>query len=39
MQRVVQRDLSPVFCCGAYHNQGVRDVLDEVVDLLPRRST
>ena len=33
--RVVQRDLSPVFCCGAYHNQGVRELLDEVVDLLP----
>ena len=33
--RVVQRDLAPVFCCAAYHNQGVREVLDEVVDLLP----
>jgi translation elongation factor EF-G len=24
-----------VFCCSAYHNQGVKEVLDEVVDILP----
>jgi elongation factor G len=35
MLRVVQRDLSPVFCCGAYHNQGVRELLDEAMDLMP----
>ena len=35
MLRVVQRDLSPVFCCGAYHNQGVRELLDGAVDLMP----
>ncbi len=33
--RVVQRDLSPVFCTAAYHNQGVRELLDEIVELLP----
>jgi elongation factor G len=35
MLRVVQRDLSPVFCCGAYHNQGVRELLDGAMDLMP----
>ena len=34
-ERVVQGDLLPVFCCSAYHNQGVKEVLDEVVDVLP----
>jgi len=34
-ERVVQGDLAPVFCCSAYHNQGVKEVLDEVVDILP----
>jgi elongation factor G len=34
-ERVVQGDLAPVFCCSAYHNQGVRELLDEVVDVLP----
>jgi elongation factor G len=34
-ERVVLGDLVPVFCCSAYHNQGVREVLDEVVDVLP----
>jgi elongation factor G len=34
-ERVVLGDLLPVFCCSAYHNQGVREVLDEVVDVLP----
>ncbi len=34
-ERVVQGDLMPVFCCSAYHNQGVKEVLDEVVDVLP----
>ncbi len=24
-----------MFCCAAYHNQGVREILDEVVDILP----
>jgi elongation factor G len=33
--RVVQRDLTPVFCCAAFHNQGVREMLDEAVFLLP----
>jgi elongation factor G len=34
-ERVVQGDLAPVFCCAAYHNQGVKEVLDEVIDILP----
>lgn len=34
-ERVVQCDLAPVFCCSAYHNLGVKEVLDEVVDVLP----
>jgi len=34
-ERVVQGDLSPVFCCSAFHNQGVKEILDEVVDILP----
>jgi elongation factor G len=34
-ERVVQGDLSPVFCCSALDNHGVREVLDEVVDILP----
>jgi elongation factor G len=34
-ERVVQGDLAPVFCCSAYNNQGVREVLDEIVDVLP----
>jgi len=34
-ERVVQGDLQPVFCCSAYNNQGVKEVLDEVVDVLP----
>jgi elongation factor G len=33
--RVVQREVAPVFCSGAYHNQGVRELLDELVRLLP----
>jgi elongation factor G len=34
-ERVVQGDLAPVFCCSAYHNHGVKEILDEVVDILP----
>jgi elongation factor G len=34
-ERVVQGDLAPVFCCSGVHNHGVREVLDEVVDILP----
>jgi elongation factor G len=34
-ERVVQCDLAPVFCCSAFHNLGVKEVLDEVVDVLP----
>lgn len=34
-ERVVQCDLAPVFCLSAYHNLGVKEVLDEVVDVLP----
>ncbi|MBI1796126.1 MAG: elongation factor G [Candidatus Eisenbacteria bacterium] len=34
-ERVVQGDLAPVFCCAAFHNQGVKEVLDEVIDILP----
>ena len=34
-ERVVQGDLAPAFCCSAFHNHGVKEVLDEVVDVLP----
>ncbi len=34
-ERVVACDLAPVFCCSAFHNLGVKEVLDEVVDVLP----
>jgi elongation factor G len=33
--RVIQRDLAPVFCASAFHNQGVRELLDELVALAP----
>jgi elongation factor G len=33
--RLVQREVAPVLCCGAYHNQGVRELLDELVKLAP----
>src|SRR5262249_21887824 len=34
-ERVVQGDLAPAFCCSAFHNHGVKEVLDGVVDVLP----
>jgi elongation factor G len=34
-ERVVQGDLAPVFCCSAFNNHGVKEILDEVVDVLP----
>jgi len=34
-ERVVQGDLVPVFCCSAFNNHGVREILDEVADVLP----
>jgi elongation factor G len=34
-ERVVMCDLAPVFCCSAYHNLGVKEILDEIVDVLP----
>ena len=34
-ERVVQGDLVPAFCCSAYNNHGVKEVLDELVDILP----
>jgi elongation factor G len=34
-ERVVQGDLAPVFCCSAYANLAVKEILDEVVDILP----
>jgi len=34
-ERVVACDLAPVFCCSAHNNHGVKEVLDEVVDILP----
>jgi elongation factor G len=34
-ERVEAVDLAPVFCCSAYHNLGVKELLDEVVDVLP----
>jgi elongation factor G len=34
-ERVVLGDLMPVFCCSAFNNHGVKEVLDEVVDVMP----
>ena len=34
-ERVVMCDLAPVFCCSASTNLGVKEVLDEVIDVLP----
>ena len=34
-ERVVQGDLIPVFCCSAFNNHGVKEILDEVADVLP----
>ena len=34
-ERVVLGDLLPAFCCSAFNNHGVKEVLDEVVDSLP----
>lgn len=34
-ERVVQGDLAPAFCCSATLNLGVKEVLDEIVDVLP----
>ncbi len=34
-ERVVLGDLMPVFCCSAFNNHGVREVLAEVIDVLP----
>jgi len=34
-ERVVMCDLAPVFCCSAASNLGVKEVLEEVVDILP----
>ena len=34
-ERVEACDLAPVFCCAAYHNLGVKELLNEIVDVLP----
>ncbi len=34
-ERVVMGDLAPAFCCAASLNLGVKEVLDEIVDVLP----
>ncbi len=34
-ERVVMGDLAPAFCCSASLNLGVKEVLDEIVDVLP----
>ncbi len=34
-ERVEACDLAPAFCCSAYHNLGVKELLNEVVDVLP----
>jgi elongation factor G len=34
-ERVVQGDLVPAFCCSAFNNHGVKEILDEIVDILP----
>ncbi|GAB4309655.1 MAG: elongation factor G [Myxococcota bacterium] len=32
---VLKTAITPVFCCSAYHNQGIQPILDAVVDYLP----
>ncbi len=34
-ERVEACDLAPAFCCSAFHNLGVKELLHEVVDVLP----
>lgn len=34
-ERVEACDLAPVFCCSAFHNLGVKELLNEIVDVLP----
>jgi elongation factor G len=34
-ERVVMGDLAPAFCCAASLNLGVKEVLEEVIDVLP----
>jgi len=34
-ERVVMGDLAPAFCCAASLNLGVKEILDEIVDVLP----
>ena len=34
-ERVEACDLAPAFCCSAYHNLGVKELLHEIVDVLP----
>jgi elongation factor G len=34
-ERVEACDLAPVFCCSAYQNLGVKELLNEIVDVLP----
>jgi len=34
-ERVEAGDLAPVFCCSAFHNLGVKELLNDIVDVLP----
>ncbi|HTR97316.1 MAG TPA: elongation factor G [Candidatus Acidoferrales bacterium] len=34
-ERVEACDLAPVSCCSAFHNLGVKELLNEIVDVLP----
>jgi elongation factor G len=34
-ERLAAGDLCPVFCCSAYQNVGVKELLDAVVEILP----
>jgi elongation factor G len=34
-ERVVLGDLMPVFCCSAFDNHGVKEVLDEICEVMP----
>ncbi len=34
-ERVEACELAPVFCCSAYHNLGVKELLNDIVDVLP----
>ena len=34
-ERVEACELAPVFCCSAFHNLGIKELLNDIVDVLP----